>query len=279
MKTEKKLRIYVTRSKTSHKFTHQNIWIDFGKHRFILSDLNKVNHKIEKEFKFTVDIPDDFSEKSISRVLIYKNADKNHEKWYLKGIRVELNKKVIYDNQRIRFKFEDGVKNEWLASDFKPISKTIKNSFLSEESMAESVDHMLNSIFKSGTWNNLKLQGSSTIDIACASITVTQEFVADIPGPNPTLTLWLKLIPYIFEGKVEARIRSYELFADYPWWFEVVTLGISNLMEIQIEGDLQKKIKENIQELIQQNLLEMNPQNKESHVSLRMHKIEIISWE
>lgn len=89
----------------------------------------------------------------------------------------------------------------------------------------------------------------------------------------------MKLIPYIHEGKVEVRVRSFELFADYPWWFEVATLGISNLMEVQIQGDIKKKIKETILSLIQRKLDEISLQDNHAQIVLRMHKIELLSYE
>lgn len=276
MKTLSDLKVVIEKAKLFSSGTYDNIWLDIGKHRWKLSDINKIASIKEHEEVYYLDIRDGFSEADFSRILVCKDPDKEHPDWYLQGLTIILGEKVIYKNQMINQWLEDKKEREWVAPDFEPLITNSKSLLINEEEVKNSVDLLLNNLFISGTWNKLKLKGNTKVEVDCQSILITQNFEADISGPNPKLTLWMKLVPYIYEEKVEVRIRSYEVFADYPWWFEIATLGISNLMEIHIQGGIKKKIKENVQELIQHKITYSNMDEIAKQISLRPHKIEIL---
>lgn len=276
MKTLSNLKVVIDKAKLFSSGTNDNIWLDIGKHRWKLSDLNKISSLREHEETYYLDIHPDFNEGDFSRILICKDPDKEHPDWYLQGLTIMFGEKVIYENPVINQWLEDKKISEWVAMDFSPLVPNGKSLLISEEEVKNSIDLLLNNLFISGIWNKLKMKGNSKVEVDCQSVMVSQSFEADIAGPNPKLTLWMKLVPYIHEGKVEVRIRSYEVFADYPWWFEIATLGLSNLMEIHIQGGIKKKIKENVQELIQHKITYSNMDEIVTQISLRPHKIEIL---
>jgi hypothetical protein len=276
METASSLRVVVNTTQHKNTRTNEDIWFDIGKHRWKLCDQNKINRKKGLEDVFELKIREDFDEKDILRILICKDPDDGYKKWHLEGLTVVLNKKIVYKNTTINHWLEDQKESEWLARDFNPIVAPPKNIIISEEEVKTSINKMLNTLFHTGTWNNLSLKGNLKAEIECMNIFVSQNFEANVSGPNPVLTLWMKLVPYIYEQNVEVRIRSYEVFADYPLWFEIVTLGISNLMEIHIQGGIKKMIKECIQELVHQKIKESAAEGFPAQISLRPHKIEIL---
>lgn len=271
------LRVVLNTTKHKNTKTNEDIWFDIGMHRWKLSDQFKVNRVKGLEDVFDLKAPDNFDEKDIARILICKDPDDSYKKWHLEGLKVIWGKQVIYENANIDQWLEDHKEGEWLARDYHPIGTSLQSEFISEEEVKASIHKMLNELFHTGTWNRLILKGNLKTEIECRSIVVSQNFEADVAGPNPVLTLWMKLWPYLYEQKVEVRIQSYEVFADYPLWFEIVTLGVSNLMEIHIQGGIKKKIKECIQELVQQKITNSGMDATASQISLRPHKIEILS--
>lgn len=270
------LRVVLNTTKHKNTRTNEDIWFDIGMHRWKLCDQNKINRKKGLEDIFELKIRENFDEKDILRILICKDPDDGYKKWHLEGMTVVLNEKVIYKNTTINHWLEDQKESEWLARDFNPIVASPQDIIIFEEEVKTSINKMLNTLFHTGTWNKLSLKGNLKVEIECMNIFVSQNFEANVSGPNPVLTLWMKLVPYIHEQNVEVRIRSYEVFADYPLWFEIVTLGISNLMEIHIQGGIKKMIKECIQELVHQKIKESPTEGFPAQISLRPHKIEIL---
>jgi len=276
METVSSLKVVINTTQHKNTSTNDNIWFDVGKHRWNLCDQNKINRKKGLEDSFELKIRENFTEKDILRLLICKDPDDKHKKWHLEGLTVILNEKVIYGNTNINQWLEDHKEGEWLARDFVPLIALPKSLIISEEEVKGSINKMLNALFHSGTWNRLSLKGNLKTEIECKSILISQNFEADVAGPNPVLTLWMKLMPYIHEQNVEVRIQSYEVFADYPLWFEIVTLGVSNLMEIHIQGGIKKMIKESVQELVHQKIKDSAAAGFPAQISLRPHKIEIL---
>lgn len=276
MKTIHNLEVIINVTKSSQANTYDNIWLDIGQHRWKLYDKDRKNSNKGLVGIYHLNTHEDFSLNDFSRILLCKEPDAKHTKWHLDGIIILLDGKIIYDNSEIHQWLDDEKSGEWLAPDFTSTAFQYKSILISEEEVKKSVHQELNNLFFSGTWNHLSLKGDLTVDVQCQHILISQNFEANIKGPKPVLTLWMKLVPYAFEQKIEVRIRSYEVFAEYPWWLEIATLGISNLMEVHIQGGIKKKIKDIILELLQHITADLIEENSVKQISLRPHKVEIL---
>lgn len=277
MRTISNLKIVIRTAHTRNAGNNDNIWLDIGKHRWKLSNRNaRTCIKKENEDEFMVQIPSNLIEKDFSRVLICKDPDDEHGDLHLEGIKVFLNEKEIYNNPNINEWLEDKKNREWLAPDFIPASGPPKSLMIFENEIKNSINIQFSKLFRFGIWNKLSLKGDLLIGIECENISIMQNFDTHVSGPKPTLTLWMQLIPHLHDHKVEMKSVSEKIFADYPWWYEIASPEINELIDSHLQNGITRIIQENIQEVIQSRINETITNSHASLISLRPHKIEIM---
>jgi hypothetical protein len=120
-----------------------------------------------------------------------------------------------------------------------PIPESIVRSLIINEVNSQISQHNASSS------NDLTKRSETVVEIDSTGVLIKMRFkIAINNAPNPDLNIDMKIGMGVSPGNsISLFYKSFSTDVDWPWWFDVVTIGISKIIEDIIEDRIEGKLK------------------------------------